>query len=461
MTDHRDRVKPAPIPGRTWGIAAVTGSGAFMAMLDSTVVSLAVESVRADFDSTLPVVQWTLTGYLLALAVSLPASAWLGARHGHGRVWAVAVAVFVAASALCALAGSAAVLVAARVAQGLAGGVMVPAGQAVVGLVARPDQLGRLFSAVGAVISLGQALGPAVGGLLVETLSWRWVFWLNVPVGLAVLALAPRLVPGGQRDRNRRLDLVGMLALTPGLALLLYGATEIGTGTSTTLPALAVIAGGALTAGFTRHAARATTPLLDLALLRHPTFATATATAGLTGAAMHAGLLALPLALHSRTGTGITTIGMLLLAMGAGTAAALYLAGSATDRWGAGPVTVTGAVLLTASTAPLILLDRLPLPILVVDLVLRGAALAWTQMPAVTAAYTTVTAERMGDATTLVNIVQRVGGALGTATIAVILSRMSPDGHIWAFGAVTVMSAAAIASSGALHQATTRCSAND
>jgi len=442
-----------PIPGRVRGIAAVTGAGAFMAMLDSTVVALAVEPVRADFGSTLPVVQWVFTGYLLALAGSLPASAWLGARHGHGRVWAAAVAVFVAASALCALAGSAGALVAARVVQGLAGGLMVPAGQAVLGVVARPDQLGRLFSALGAVIALGPALGPAVGGLLVEALSWRAVFWLNVPVGLAVLALAPRLVPGGRRDRTRRLDVVGLLALTPGLALLLYGATEVGAGAATGPAVAAVAAGGVLTAGFTRHATRTAAPLLDLSLLRRPVFATAATTAGLTGAALHGGLLALPLVLHARTGTDVGTTGFLLLATGAGTAVALYFAGWATDRWGAGPVAVAGAVALTATTAPLALLDRLPAPVLVADLVLRGGALAWAQLPAVTAAYTAVTAERMGDATTLVNIVQRLGAALGAAATAILLSRGSAgDGPVWPFVALTALAAATIATASGLRR---------
>ena len=111
------------IPRRSWAIAAVTGAGAFMAMLDSTVANLALESIRTDFSSTLPTVQWVATAYLCALAVSLPAAAWLGVRYGYGRVWAASLAVFVAASVVCALAPGPSTLIAARLVQGLAGGL--------------------------------------------------------------------------------------------------------------------------------------------------------------------------------------------------------------------------------------------------------------------------------------------------------------------------------------------------
>lgn len=169
MTERLDRTSPPPpIPVRIWLIAAVTGTGAFMAMVDSTVANLAVESVRADFGSTLSLAQWIATGYLIALAVSLPAVGWLGRRYGYGRLWAASLAAFTAASILCALAPGPLTLVGARFAQGLAGGLMVPAGQAVIGAAAGPKQLGRLMGALGLVVALGPAVGPAVGGS-----SWR------------------------------------------------------------------------------------------------------------------------------------------------------------------------------------------------------------------------------------------------------------------------------------------------
>ncbi|MEP4371942.1 MAG: MFS transporter, partial [Alloalcanivorax venustensis] len=156
----KSAASPAPIPARIWKIAAIAGAGAFMAMLDSTVANLALESIRADLASPLATVQWVVTGYLIALAVSLPAAAWLGSRFGYGRVWGWSLAGFVGGSVLCALAPEPGTLIAARFLQGLAAGIMVPAGQAVIGATAERNQLGRLMGTLGLVIALGPALGP-------------------------------------------------------------------------------------------------------------------------------------------------------------------------------------------------------------------------------------------------------------------------------------------------------------
>lgn len=410
-----------PIPPRVWAIAAITGVGALMAMVDSTLVNLAVESIRVDLGSSLSVVQWVVTGYLIALAVSLPASAWLGARFGHGRVWAVSTAVFVAASAVCALAPGMGTLVTARVAQGLAGGLMVPAGQAVIGSVAGRDQLGRLFGVLGMAVALGPAIGPAVGGMLLRVASWRWLFWLNVPIGVAALLAAWRLVPDGICDTARRVDRRGLLLLGVGLPLGLYGATDIGTAGAMPLSVAAVVAGVVLVAVFVANSSRAETPLIDLRLTRDGTFTAATVITGFTGAAMYGGLLVLPLYLRLELRQDSATVGMMLLVMGLGTAGALYVGGAMADRWGAGPVVLAGAGLLLMTTVLFVLPCAMPVPVLLVVLTLRGAGLALAQMPATTTAYATAGPDRIGDATTIVNIVQRVGGAVGAAGVVVIL----------------------------------------
>ncbi|MBV2365196.1 DHA2 family efflux MFS transporter permease subunit [Streptomonospora nanhaiensis] len=449
MASRSPRARPerpaaVPIPARIWWMAAVTGSGAFMAMLDSTVANLALEPVRSEFGTTLALVQWVATGYLVAGAVSLPAAAWLGDRFGHGRVWAVSLAAFTAASAVCALAPGPMVLIAARAAQGLAAGAMVPAGQAVIASEAGAERMGRLMGALGVVVSLGPAVGPAVGGLLVEAVSWRWVFAINVPVGIAALLAARALVPAGRADRSRRLDLRGLLLLGTGLPLLLFGATEVGAGGAAPLPLLAAATGAVLVAVFAVAAVRAaSSPLLDLRLLGRPAFAAATATAALTGAAMYGGLLLLAVYLPE-AGRGGTEAGMLLLAMGLGSAAALYAGGALTDRRGPRAVSVVGAVLLAAATAAVLLPGpegALSTAALAVVLVVRGAGMALAQMPAVTAAYGAVPPGRVGDAATLVNISQRVGGALGAAgvVLAVVAGGGGPRGYVVGFTALTAV----------------------
>jgi MFS family permease len=156
-----------------------------------------------------PFVQWVVTGYLVALAVSLPAAGWLGSRYGYGRIWAAALAAFVVGSVLCAIAPGLLTLIGARFLQGLAGGLMVPAGQAVIGSAADRDQLGRLMGTLGLVVVLGPAVGPAIGGVLLEVASWRWLFWINVPIGIAALVAARGVVPAGSTPSDRPLDRTG------------------------------------------------------------------------------------------------------------------------------------------------------------------------------------------------------------------------------------------------------------
>ncbi|CAM3889526.1 DHA2 family efflux MFS transporter permease subunit [Nocardiopsis rhodophaea] len=432
------------IPRRVWKIAAVTGAGAFLAMLDSTVANLALESIRSDTGAALPIVQWVATGYLIALAVSLPAAGWLGARYGQGRVWAVSLAVFTAASVLCALSPGILFLVAARLVQGLAAGVMVPVGQAVLGSAAERDQLGRVMGLSGMVVSLGPAVGPAVGGLLLEVASWQWLFWMNVPIGAAALIGARGLAIDAVTDTDRRLDLRGLVLLGLGLPLVLYGATGTGATGTTAVTVVAVCLGTLLAAGFVACALRSEHPLIELRLLGRARFAAATLIAGLTGANMYGGLLLLPLYLQLVAARDSLATGLMLLAMGLGSAVALYVAGTVSDRLGAGPVCLIGAVLLTSATLPFLFSGALPPAALTAILVLRGAALALGQMPAITAAYASVATERMGDAATLVNIVQRVGGALGAAVVVIALTaaggRSEPAAYRCAFGLLGAVS---------------------
>lgn len=421
--DRTDQ-KPPPISMRAWGISAVTGAGSFIAMLDSTVVNLALESIRNDFASTLPIVQWVATAYLCALAVSLPAAAWLGARFGYGRVWTAGLVMFVLSSVLCALSPGPLTLIFARVLQGLAGGVMVPAGQAVIGSTVEKTQLGRIFGLLGFVVALGPAIGPAVGGFFLETASWRWVFWINVPIGLAALLAAPGLVPKGKTDNARSLDHRGLMLLGVGLPLLLYGALGAGVGQMTSITVLSVGAGLILTGLFIVSALRISSPLIDIRLMNRAGFSSATLTAGFSGMNMYGGMLLLPLYLQLIANQGPLQAGLWFLVMGLGSAIALPFAGMMTDRFGAGVVSMSGAVLLLISTIPFLMPGDLAFSALLIVLFIRGVGLGLVQMPAMTAAYAAVSKQEMGDATTLVNIVQRVGGAIGAMVVVIMLQQL-------------------------------------
>ncbi|MEP3747871.1 MAG: DHA2 family efflux MFS transporter permease subunit [Nitratireductor sp.] len=435
---------PPPVPTRLWALAATTGAGGFMAMLDSTVANLALESIRAGFDAPLASVQWVATAYLIALAVSLPLTGWFGRRIGQGRLWTASMVVFVAASLLCAAAQDRAVLVAGRCLQGLAAGLMVPAGQAVLAAKADARQLGRLMGTVGFAVALGPALGPALGGLLIELASWRWLFWINLPVGLFALFAARGLIAGGKRAASERLDVKGLALVSPGLPLALFGAAAIaGTGGGV-LPGVATVAGVLLLGGFWHHGRSAAAPLIDMRLLDRPGFGAAIATAGLTGAALYGGLLLLPLYLQRALGQPPALAGLMLLLLGLGAAVALPVAGALVDRAGAARISLAGSGLVVVATAVVPgFLSVLPLAGL---LFLRGAGLALAQMPAMTAAYTLVDKAETGDAATLVNIAQRLGGALGAIIVVLVVeSTAGAGGYRTAFAVLVAFSLGSLA----------------
>lgn len=442
---------PPHIPPRLWKIAAVTGAAAFMAMLDSTVANLALESIGRDFESSLAVTQWVATGYLIALAVSLPTTGWLGHRYGYGRVWAASMATFIISSALCGLAPGPTTLIAARLLQGLAAGLMVPAGQAVIGSTAHANQLGRLMGTLGLVIALGPAVGPGIAGFLLDMGSWRWLFLLNVPIGILAIIAARDLVPRGSKDEGRPLDRMGFVLVGLGLPVLLYGANRIGTDSADIIAVSAVAIGVVMTACFVPAQLRTRYPLIDIRLMHRRPFSAATITTGLTGASMYGGLLLLPLYLQLAAGRSAGETGLLLLAMGLGSAVVLPVAGSLTDRFGTGATAIAGAALLLASTIPFVVNPTaLSITTQTVLLISRGIGLALAQLPAMTAAYGTVTRDQMGDAATLVNIVQRLGGAMGAFGVVIVLTSSGGtariDAYVGAFAALAGLAALALVS---------------
>lgn len=407
------------IPGKIWLCGAITGATALMAMLDSTLANLALESIRVDLGADLSAVQWVVSAYLVAMAVSLPAVGWLGARFGCGQLWIGSTVAFTVASCLCAASQTLSMLVATRVLQGLAAGLMVPAGQAVLASATGPRQLGRLMGVLGLAVSLGPAIGPAIGGFLLEIATWPWLFLINVPIGIVALVLAPTFVPRGVTSDERRLDFLGLILLGIGIPSLLLGTARVAEGGANYTSVFAIVAGGFAILGYAFNSRLAKTPLLELSLFRNGTFASATSLVVLTGANMYGLLLLLPMYFLNVTDLRTLEVGWMLFVLGLGSSVALPVAGWATDRFGAGPVSASGVALLIATTLPFFWLPWISKTTLLTCLFLRGTGLAWTQMPAMTAAYGSVEKVQMGDASALLNIAQRIGGAMGAILLGI------------------------------------------
>jgi EmrB/QacA subfamily drug resistance transporter len=427
---------PPRIGWPQWRLAWVIVFGAFASGLDASIANLGLETIRVDLHAGLAQVQWISSGYLLALAVSLPSCAWMSRRIGAGRLWLTALAVFTTASGICAAAPDITALIGLRVVQGLAAGLLIPAGQTIIGQAVGTSRLGRVMATLGIVVSLAPAAGPIVGGLILHWLSWRWLFLVNLPVGSIGLLLGLRLVPRGSPGAAPAMDWPGFAAIGSGLPLLVYALARWGsTGTLTTgsvlIPLILGIIGVAL---FLRHTRGQAHPLLDLRLYRDRIYTAASAAAWSTGLLVFGGGLLYPLYFQALYGDDTITTGLRLLSISGGTLLALPFIGRLTDRYGCGIVTVFGALGTAAAALPFIVLTTSASPILVqVLLVLFGAALMFAAVPPTIAAYKTVSPGRLPDATAQVNILQRIGGSLGTALFAVVLARNLPAGTVHAF----------------------------
>jgi EmrB/QacA subfamily drug resistance transporter len=421
-----------------WRLAWVIVFGAFASGLDTSLVNVGLDTIARDLGSGLPVAQWAATGYLLALAMSLPLAGWLGRRIGVGRLWLAALAAFTTASVLCALAPSIEILIGLRVVQGLAGGLLVPAGQTVLGQAVGARRLGRVMATLGVAVSVAPALGPVIGGLILHVTSWRWLFAINLPVGALGLVLGTRYIPRGTVSAGAPLDWRALIYVSAGLPLIVYGLT----GNSPAEVVLPLTAGVCALAAFTVRSRRNPRPLLDLGLFRNRVFAAATAASAITGMMLFGSGLLMPLYLQIGRHDSVVASGVHLLALGGATAAVLPLTGRLVDRYGGGIVAVIGTALTTVATVPFAVLPVNANPALVYGLLaLLGGAIALAAVPAGIAAYKAADPGKLADATTTVNIAQRLGGALGGAIFTLLLTGI---GFHAAFWAMTAAGAAAL-----------------
>src|SRR5215203_4434153 len=210
-------------------IAIAVVLGAIMSVLSTTIVNVALQTLAVELDAPLDNVQWVVTGYMLSLAAVIPVSGWAAARFGARRLYILSLILFTAGSALCGFAWNLESLVAARVLQGLAGGLLVPIGQIALVKAAGPHNMARVMSAIGVPIILAPVFGPTLGGFLVEHVGWQSIFFVNVPVGIVAAIAAVRLLPRDELQSTQSLDLTGLLLVAAGLVGITYGLAESGT----------------------------------------------------------------------------------------------------------------------------------------------------------------------------------------------------------------------------------------
>lgn len=416
---------PEKLDSAVLKIAGVVVLGAIMSILDVTVVSVALPTFMEVFDATYATVAWTMTGYTLALATVIPLTGWAADRFGTKRLYITALVLFVLGSVLCSFAWDITTLIAFRVLQGLGGGMLMPLGMTIMTRAAGPERIGRVMAVLGVPMLLGPISGPILGGWLLEAASWHWIFLINVPIGAIALVAAIVIFPKDNPTPSESFDFLGMLMLSPGLALFLFGVSSIpetGTVLATRVLLPAVI-GFVLIVLFVLHALRTEHPLIDLRLFANRALTVAVLTTVLFMVAfMGAGLLFPSYFLQIRGETTLAA-GLLLAPQGIGAMLTMPIAGTLADRIGPGKIVLAGMVFITAGMAVFTQVGPdTSYVILLGGLFVMGMGLGSTMMPIMTAALQTLTDHNVARGSTLMNIVQQTAGSIGTAVMSVVLT---------------------------------------
>jgi EmrB/QacA subfamily drug resistance transporter len=406
-------------------LAAVVILGTIMTVLDLTVVNVAIPTLGSDLGASIPAIQWVLTGYMLAFATVIPVTGWAAERFGAKRVWLTALLLFLAGSVLAGAAWSVGSLIAFRVVQGLGAGMILPIGQTILAQAAGPQRMGRVMSVIGVPMLLAPVFGPVIGGAIIGAASWRWIFFINLPIGAAAVLAAWRLLPDSRPQLGQRLDLRGLLLLSPGIAVFLYAISEAGNhgGFGGPRTIAAALAGLLLIGLFFWHATiTGSTALIDVSLLRRRGFAAAAALNFLLIVALFGSLILIPLYYQVVRHDSPLQIGLLLGPQGVGAALALPVAGWLTDKIGARSVILAGIAIATLGTLAYTQVGaRTSYLYLSGALLVTGTGIGATITPSIAAAFQALSRAETPRATSALNAIQRIAGAIGTALFAIVL----------------------------------------
>jgi EmrB/QacA subfamily drug resistance transporter len=440
------------IDGTLLRLIGVLGLGGVMSYLDATMVNLSIHTLKARFSVPLGTISWVATGYLLAVAVAVPLAGWSVARFGARRMWLAGLASFLVGSSLAALSWDAGSLIAFRVLQGLGAGLLEPIMLTMLATAAGPSRTGRVMGLITLPMMLGPVLGPIIGGLILQSLSWQWIFLVNVPVALLAIVLALVVVPPDTPPAGKAppLDTLGVALLSPAFAAVVYALSQAGTaGFGVPRVIVALVVGSALLAGYVVHALRAEHPLIDLKVFGGKGFSSSVVTMFLLGGMLFALLFLLPLFYQQVRGHGVLVAGLLVMPLGLGLSGT-PIAGKIADRFGPRLLVPTGATLIGLGALLYTGADAATSPVLLTAaLLVVGFGMSLVGPPTMGSVYRTVPAESVGAATGAVFILNQIGASLGIAVVALIVQHGLAAGTApaTAFGTAfwwTVLGAAAV-----------------
>ncbi|HUX38310.1 MAG TPA: DHA2 family efflux MFS transporter permease subunit, partial [Rectinemataceae bacterium] len=398
--------------------------GAFMSILDSSIVNVAIPTIMNVFNAATSDVQWVSTIYLLAQGVVVPLSGWLGDRFGFKRLYIVSLIGFVIGSLLCGLSWDLNSLIIARVIQAVGGGMIMPTMMSMVFRIVPREKIGTGMAIFGLALMVGPAIGPTLGGYIVEYVNWRWIFTINLPIGIIGVLLAWMVLPEFQSKHPGKLDIGGAVTAAIMLfSLLLALSKGEDWGWTDEKTILLFVTSVFTLILFVYTQLTSPNPLLDLRVFKYRSFLVSNLLVIVTTIGLYAGMFFIPLFLQSIRGMGAMETGLLMMPGALASGAMMAVVGRLYDKIGPRPLAIVGIFGLAVLTYSFHNLNLVTATgTIMLWNMLRGAVMAFANMPAQTAALVDVPTELIGRASSISNIIRSVAGSFGIAWLTSVLT---------------------------------------
>jgi EmrB/QacA subfamily drug resistance transporter len=398
-------------------------AGVFMVVLDNTVMNVALPKLVTDFHTQLPTLQWAITGYMLAQAAVIPLSGWLSDRYGAKNIFLISTVLFTIGSLLCATPHSVAWLIVFRVIQGLGGGSVLPVAMAYVYRLSPAHKVGAVMGIMGIPILFAPAMGPVIAGWLVQYHSWRWIFLLNLPVGIISLVVGLRSLPKTDKHAVAEFDLLGTILGPIAFAALSYGVSEGASSWTSAKTLTGLIVGGVALILFIIAELRAKTPLLELRVFRSVDFTLAILVQWVGQFALFGALFLVPQFLQQARGYGALDTGLILIPQAIASGVLMPLGGILFDRIGARWLVVVGLGLVSGAIYQLSHVTMTTTgKDLILPLMMSGAGMGLMMMPLTTHLMNKAPRKLVSRVTSLTNAMQQVVNSLSIAALVTVLT---------------------------------------
>jgi len=411
-------------------MAVIMVFGLVAPALNATIVNIAIGTIITEFNSTISIVQWITTGYILVMGIAVPISAWLVNRFSGKNVYLTSLVIFFIGSVFAAFSWNIEILIFSRILQGLGAGILIPTLSTVLVRHTGNAKLGRLMAIVSIPALIIPILGPVLGGLIVNKLPWQWIFYINIPICIAAVILAVKYLDKEEPvNKKQPLDVIGTLLLSAAFSILVIGISKIRTGGLGNISAITpLLAGLALLLAYIVYALNAKIePVLDVHLFRLSNFSSSSILLLVSGGIITGTLFILPLFYQQVQNSNAIMAGLFLAPQGIGMLCTRGLSGKLTDKMGSRVIVIIAIIITIIGTIPFVFANSATDKIfLVIALFIRGCGLGGVAIPVMVSIYDGLTKEQVAHGTTATRIFQQIGGSVGTAVLAIILQNHMP-----------------------------------